>query len=369
MADNKLQHYVPKCHFRPFCHGEELGAINLYNIGASRFIEGAPVKGQCASDYFYGEDRVVERMLQQWEGRYSTVVRKISLDPAAATPEDLRELREFSLLQTFRTRGHIRKLVAMSQRQRDDLEEASQGRRVELPPVLPVKVAVDMSIRHFLESREVVSDLTCALIVNRTRSDFITCDEPAVITNRLLMQKHRDDSTGLASAGVMLHLPLTPKLSFVAYDGDVYHSPGRKAHIITADLPAAVTELNELQVLNAKQNLYYHDRASRDQVASEWAGFNQGRRDEAMVFRYYRQISDDQVERYEEVDALQLEPKASYLTRFSFVRAHPSRWTRLLPYRLHPKWEETGTLVGPIRCSVKIKRPPLGRPKFLRDRR
>jgi hypothetical protein len=67
MADNKLQHYVPKCHLRPFGHGDELRSINLLNLNSSQFIRGASLKGQCASDYFYGEDGVVERALQHWE--------------------------------------------------------------------------------------------------------------------------------------------------------------------------------------------------------------------------------------------------------------------------------------------------------------
>lgn len=369
MADNKLQHYVPKCHLRPFCHGPERGAINLFNISGARFIKGAPVKGQCASDYFYGEDRVVETMLQEWEGRYATIVRKATEDPASVTKRDLDELREFTLLQTFRTRGHVQKIVDTSKRQRDDIEAAANGRRIDLPPLMPVRVAVDMSINHFLNSRKVVSDLVCALVVNRTRIDFITSDDPAVITNRLFIQRRREDGTGLASAGAMLHLPLTPKLSFLAYDDHVYHAPEKRAHLIETEDRAAISELNELQILNSRHNLYYRDPETREQIGPEWDRYKGGRRDEAVVFRYYRQIADDRVERYEEVDQLKLEQGAAYLTRFSFVRAHPSRWTRLLQFRLRPKWIDTGALMGPLRPSVNIRRPPPAKPIYLRDRR
>src|SRR5262249_5330903 len=94
MPQNKLQHYVPKCHLRPFCLDSGGSAINLYNIARDRLIEGAPIKGQCARDYFYGKDRVLERALQEPEGAYAAIVDKAANDPGSITSMELGRLRE-----------------------------------------------------------------------------------------------------------------------------------------------------------------------------------------------------------------------------------------------------------------------------------
>jgi hypothetical protein len=110
MPENKLQHYVPKCHLRPFFSGNEGAAINLYSVGSDRLILSAPMKDQCARDYFYGKDKRLERALQDPEGSYATVVAKAAAEPTSIDAEDLAILREFALLQSFRTYGRVEKL-------------------------------------------------------------------------------------------------------------------------------------------------------------------------------------------------------------------------------------------------------------------
>jgi len=127
MPANRIQHYVPKCHLRPFCSGSE--AVNLYNIRRDKLIEGAPIKGQCARTYFYGKDGKLERALQPIEGFYATTVAKLTNDHRSATPADLANLRDFTLLQTFRTYGYIEKLLAVSDSHYADLEVAHARHR------------------------------------------------------------------------------------------------------------------------------------------------------------------------------------------------------------------------------------------------
>jgi hypothetical protein len=62
---------------RPFSVDEQGYAIHLFNIKREKCIATAPVKGQCARDYYYGEDGLLEHILQGYEGRYATIVREI----------------------------------------------------------------------------------------------------------------------------------------------------------------------------------------------------------------------------------------------------------------------------------------------------
>ena len=359
MADNKLQHYVPKCHLRLFGHGDELRSINLFNLDSARFIRGASLKGQCASDYFYGEDGVVERGLQDWEGGYSTILRSLTADPRAVTEDDLARLREFALLQTYRTRGHVTRLTELVRRQREDLLAALNGRRLEIMDELPIRRAVDMSIGHFLNSRASVTDLEACLIVNMTRKNLVTSDDPAVLTNRYFLQKLHEEASGLISAGAILYLPLSPRLAFIAFDGDMYHAPDRRGNLIVTDDPEAVSELNEMQVLNSKHNIYYGDVGSEAQVTDEMKRFAQRRRQEVVNIQYYRLAGiENGVERYEPMDALEIRPRGEWVTSFHFFQVHPSRWTRLLKFRLRPRFVDTRTRVGHIRPNVVIPRRP-----------
>jgi hypothetical protein len=103
MASNKNQHFVPRCYLAPFTHDAAGKAINLLNIDRRKAVQGAPVKGQCSGNYFYGEDLVLERAMQQFEGQYAGRLRAILTPKYRLLPEDESMLRRFWLLQYMRT--------------------------------------------------------------------------------------------------------------------------------------------------------------------------------------------------------------------------------------------------------------------------
>ena len=74
-------------------------AVNLYNIGVSKLIRSAPIRGQCARDYYYGEDLALERMLQQFEGEYARILRSLDAASDGLTDAELYALRDFAFLQ------------------------------------------------------------------------------------------------------------------------------------------------------------------------------------------------------------------------------------------------------------------------------
>jgi hypothetical protein len=84
----KSQHFVPQCYLRQFSDNQSLKTISLYNLKKSRCISGASIKGQCARDYFYDRTGIIDKILGGYEGRYSTIVRKIT-SAETATGEEL----------------------------------------------------------------------------------------------------------------------------------------------------------------------------------------------------------------------------------------------------------------------------------------
>lgn len=103
MADHKRQHYVPRCHLRPFSNRREGIAINLFNIPRERCIPRAAVKGQRTKDYPHGEDLEFERHLQRIAELYGRLVAKADRPGYEFQKSDLDLLRAFSYPRYSRT--------------------------------------------------------------------------------------------------------------------------------------------------------------------------------------------------------------------------------------------------------------------------
>lgn len=118
MTDKKNNHFVPRCHLKPFSLNEEGKAINLYTSVKQLLVPKAPVKSQCARDYFYGTDGLLETELEQIEGDYAAAVR-----PGEETDDDLSLLRFFSYLQLRRTEIAMTRLKEAEEVMLNDVPE------------------------------------------------------------------------------------------------------------------------------------------------------------------------------------------------------------------------------------------------------
>lgn len=354
MPQNKIQHYVPKCHLRPFCL--DGSSINLYNIGQDRLIEGAPIKGQCARNYFYGKDGALEQALQEPEGVYATIVAKATNDPSSISVGDLAGLRELTLLQTFRTYGYVEKLMAFTDQFHADMAVAAPGKPQPPRVFANVDEAVSMAIESFFRTREHAADLDTCLIINESRRQFITSDDPAIHTNRFHFQKLRRNAFGLGSAGAMFFLPLTPNLAFMAFDGNVYSVPNRRGNTVALRHDDEASALNELQLLHARQNLYYSGAATGERLLTEFKKHSAGRPAAWNEFSYFVQIGKvGGRERYIRVNEMPRQGQ-SFHTLVDQVHVRPSRWSGLLQYRLRPRFADTGTLAGVLRPNHPLLR-------------
>ena len=86
-------------------------------------VRNAPVKGQCAKDYLYGEDLKLERLLQIVEGKYARILRTLQFGAEKPTKDDLSTLREFAYLQYSRTDMAMRRMRQMREGMRDAMYE------------------------------------------------------------------------------------------------------------------------------------------------------------------------------------------------------------------------------------------------------
>jgi hypothetical protein len=176
MADHKNQHFVPRVLLRSFTKGAEDNSINLYNIRADRLIAGAPVKGQCARHYWYGEDGQLEALLSKLEGMFGLARARIMA--GGNSDRDREEVSLFMCLQHWRT-------AKAAARLRHSIEQMNANTWVsEKDPVPKDKQLLMMSMRFGIESREILRDLRMRFGENRTNRKFIIADDPAVMLNR-----------------------------------------------------------------------------------------------------------------------------------------------------------------------------------------
>lgn len=357
MPDNKNQHYVPRCHLKPFTLDRAGLAINMFNHHRGIIRENVPVSGQCAKSYFYGEDLVVERHLQTLEGRYAKTIRSIE-NGEAIVQDDFDFLRNFILLQWCRTDGALRRRREVVQAMDDLSRRGREGVLRETPDMTQLAHVLG-SLRIWSEAGETISDLRVSIIRNRSRVDFVTSDDPAVLTNRVFIQRMRDPNFGLSNVGTMFFMPLGPRFAAVCYDHHAYAPVGREGIFLNIDRDQDAKALNELQFLNALSNIYFAGpigngtRVQADFAAVAerrpverfrfWQGISEGVEGE---FEVYRRVGPDEV----------IPPYATTIQAFSPLYPEPAHWVTNLRMRKDIiGWVIPGAVGGPVR------RRPTGR--------
>ena len=255
----KNQHFVPQCYLRPFGNNdqEKAKSINLFNLKSHRLIENAPIKNQCSQDYFYGKDLHIEKLLHNFEGSYSELCKKILLNPTYQMDEnDKNCLLNFWHVQYIRTELYIKEALLSF----EQIVHDNELQNLIDKSVLNKEQTTKIIMQNIGLADLFLKDLNCILIRNNTPVPFITSDNPAILTNRYHFKKDlfRYFSFGLNSAGIILVLPLSPKVCFFAYDKNIYTIP-HKNEILNLKKALDVELINQFQVSNCNYNLYLNE--------------------------------------------------------------------------------------------------------------
>src|ERR1700688_4702033 len=98
MAEQKSQHWVPKFYLRNFSSDTEQKQLNLFQVQQGRFIPRINLGHQCADDYFYGKDLVLEKTFGPLESVWAEVFRELH-HKGVVIPETREHLIAFAGLQ------------------------------------------------------------------------------------------------------------------------------------------------------------------------------------------------------------------------------------------------------------------------------
>lgn len=281
MATNKNQHFVPRCHLRPFTLKGDNAAISLLNLDRRNLIRNAPVKNQCSGDYFYGKDEQLERAIQLVESGYARAMHDLLQSSRSLTGGERIVFRTFWLFQHLRTEAAALRAVKMAEATRN---------LADLPPeefAFGIKEAVQMACKTFADSMHEIDDLKFCVFKNKSEVPFITSDNPAVLTNKWHLENDRPrvHSFGIGSAGALALLPLTPRLLFLGYDGDVYSVPHERGIVEIRNARDAIA-LNQHQFLQCVANVYVDETWHEDALIAHLSEVESARPKNRHVVHY-----------------------------------------------------------------------------------
>jgi Protein of unknown function (DUF4238) len=368
MPAHKNQHFVPRCALKPFSLDGSGKAINLFNIKSKRSIENAPVKGQCARDYLYAkEDLEAEQLLAKMEGQYARIVALLS-DARVLSDDDVGALKFLVLIQSRRTELAI-------QRIRDFTKSMADTVYARAPDQKPIDTSTDrqlmyLSMRMAARAVDYIRDLKLVIFRNKTAIDFVTCDNPATMTNRFHFQKLKSNKFGLSNSGAMFSMPLSPRLSAMCYDTGTYSVPNASGtQFVDLTKDADATGLNQLQYLSASKNIYFRNWSDAERIKSELESFADKRAQAAPTTRIY--VRDDfatsvvgrlrdpktgKMEKYRQGTPEEEQTARETIAATSFEFAEPFIWPSKLKFRDKPKCYHNGTAVGYVRKAEWLRK-------------
>jgi hypothetical protein len=359
MPSHKNQHFVPRCHLAPFTIGCAGAAINVFNVHLQKGISNAPVKGQCSKSYFYGKDLSIEKILQGGEGLYGRLLRDIESPNYRLTDLDSLMIKRFICLQHSRTEMAAQRRALATADMRDAILSTRGVKEIDLSEE---EIIVE-SLRTCVRSCHIVDDLKVCPLKNNTNYFFITSDDPAIVTNRLYIQKMKQQKFGLGSAGTLLILPLTPNICALCFDGNVYSVINTGGWAIL-NKRSDVSAINEHQYLKCASNIYFSNWAELPRIAAEFTDTASRRLAQPWELLVADLVAADEFrEMYKVVPRDKATQAKRSMINLSLVYPVPCRWPSVIRYRSNPFGFTNGSSVGVIRKSV-AEAYMLGGPPF-----
>lgn len=240
---------------------EDGHGIRTFNLSSGKIIPHAKLKYQCSKDYFYGENGSLEKALGGMETAFSFAFKKcLELNPKERiSDEDFYLLSMFVAVQYMRTKKMIDVMEQFGKLSYKTLAELCiRLNNVDLSPD-QIKIETDKDfpryvLRFGVLLQPLLMDLECVILENDTKEDFVLSDNPIVFQNPLLEEHVKYNCNGMASRGLQIYFPLSPRRTICFYDSDVYKFSGR--NVIDLRSPKDVMQLNRLQFMNADKNVY-----------------------------------------------------------------------------------------------------------------
>lgn len=273
MTKKKRHHYIPRFYLKRFSINNDGKVLGLYNLNNKKFIQNAPLKSQAYENFLYGEDDEIENALAQMEGNVAKMfyywTEEKLLYPPPTESNGFKLLQRFILYQAFRTpksgdntmKTLNESLKAVVKEFKPELwENMKDGTIIHQNSVL-------LSLVHSAEYEHLLNHLECKFIVNLSLLPFVTSDAPVVFYNQLMEQAgNYAGATGLVAKGLQIFYPIHPRLMICLYDSNVYRLGNDSKGCCSTESIAEIHQLNGLQFINCKSQLFFDDFIAEDYI-------------------------------------------------------------------------------------------------------
>lgn len=270
MTDKKNQHYIPKFYLRNFSYNANEKQIGLYNIFNSFFIHQAKLKTQGSKNFYYGNDGKVEDFLSKHEGRFAKIVKDIILNqqlPKKLSNEHF-ELLSFLVFTDLRNPVSIESMKGMFIEMKKRLIELNRNVNTEkIVPKISHEESIEISFSMIPEIILNIADLEYKLLINETKTPFISSDFPVVKYNQFLeLKKWQQSRTGFATVGLQIFIPLNHKLTVLFFDSSIYKVGNKKQTCVPINHTSYIDEINKLQFINCLETIYFDEKISENYI-------------------------------------------------------------------------------------------------------
>ncbi len=221
----------------------------------------ANLKHQCYKDYFYGKQLEVEKALGIVEGQAARILRLIDhyKSPPPFGSEEHLTLVLYMVMQYGRTAYSADALDEMN----DKMMKHVFGPKAEAEGIdlskftIGIKDSAQYSLGLVTQFYPLLLDLDCKLLLNDTKVEFVTSDNPVVLYNQLFSFRKYGSNTGLVCKGLQIFLPISSNQVLLFYDHESYSVGSRSKSTVKVTTPRDVYELNTLQMTAAYENVYF----------------------------------------------------------------------------------------------------------------
>jgi len=272
MASKRNQHYIPQYYLRNFSINSK--SVCCFNIARHKPIETASIKGQCKIKYFYGKIPTIENALNKHETLCSKVIKTIIRNqklPERNTFEH-RQLLRFIAVQHGRTKNSadvINEMVSHTLKQM-----AIDSKKLTKEQLKDVKIELNdpvlLSLNTVVKTYPLLLDLKYHMFINHSKISFITSDNPIIFYNEYTKGIEGIGCTGFTSVGLLIFVPLSPKILLLFYDPVIYKVGDRKLNLTSIHQENDIFYFNLLQYLNAYNNIYFRSYSMERQIFIEF---------------------------------------------------------------------------------------------------
>jgi hypothetical protein len=276
MPENKNQHYVPELYFKLF--SDDGRYINLFNLKRRKTIPSVSIKDQCSEDYFYGKGPGQDGKLTI-EGSFALLEHTV-----AKIIHSILETQQVPIKRSKQYFELLFYIVSQHNRTKHEADEADEitdqmarvwlQKNETLSSILKnvrigLKNPTAFGLYSAATSWPLALDLEAKLICNESREAFVFSDHPVVYYNQYMESRDERSFVGLAARGLQIFFPLSPSCLLHLYDGGVYRVGSEKHTCCKIYDAAEVRKLNELQWVNALENVYYSSSSTEDSIRSQ----------------------------------------------------------------------------------------------------